>query len=137
MVAVGQIHQLHHVHQLVQLLGDLLDHFVRAGGNDGHARERRVLGGRNGQRLDVVAARRKQSGHPRQSARLVLEQDRDDMSHTRIISERPFPPGTIGNTFSVWSVTKSRNTRSSLRLNASFSAGSTSPGFSIFMPTWP
>ena len=57
--------------------------------------------------------------------------------YTSIISDRPLPPGTIGNTFSVWSVTKSRNTRSFLREKASFSAPSTSAGFSMRRPTWP
>ena len=40
-------------------------------------------------------------------------------SSARIISVRPLPPGTIGNTFSVWSVMKSRNTRRSFCANAS------------------
>src|SRR5262249_34977140 len=133
----GEIDDLDHVDQLVQLLGDLLDHLVRARGDDRHARQRRVLGRGHGQRLDVVAARREQPRHARQRAGLVLEQHRDDVPHTRIISESPLPPGTIGNTFSVWSVTKSMNTSSFLRANASFRAGTTSSGFSIFIPTWP
>ena len=41
------------------------------------------------------------------------------MFYTRIISERPLPPGTIGKTFSVWSVMKSMNTSRSLSLKAS------------------
>ena len=60
-----------------------------------------------------------------------------ELPRQRIISVMPLPPGTIGNTFSVWSVMKSRNTSRSFCANASFSAPSTSPGFSIFMPTWP
>src|SRR5687768_9043424 len=136
-VAVGEIDHLHHVDQLVELLGDLLDHLVGPGRDDGHPRKRRVLGGRDGERLDVVAARGEEARHARERAGLVLEEDGDDVPHTRIISDRPLPPGTIGNTFSVWSVMKSMNTRSSLRANASFSAGSTSPGFSILIPTCP
>lgn len=53
------------------------------------------------------------------------------------MSVRPLPPITIGYTFSVGSTWKSMNTRSFLRLKASRSASSTSPGFSTRMPTWP
>ena len=118
-------------------------------GDDRHARHRRVLGRRDGQRLDVVAARGEEARDARQRARLVLHEDREDVAHgrprldepprahsssARIISVRPLPPGTIGNTFSVWSVMKSRKTRRSFCANASRSAPSTSPGFSILMP---
>ena len=140
-VALGQVDDLHHLDQLVQLLGDLLDDVVGARGDDRHPRHRRVLGRRHGQRLDVVAARGEQARDARQRARLVLDEDGQDVSHhsssARIISVSPLPPGIIGNTFSVWSVMKSRNTSRSFCANASLSAPSTSPGFSIFMPTWP
>ena len=58
-------------------------------------------------------------------------------SSARIISEIPLPPGTIGNTFSFWSVIKFINTNRSFMAKASVSAPSTSPGFSICIPTWP
>ena len=38
------------------MLGDLLDHVIGAGGDDGHARQRRVFGGGHRQALDVVTA---------------------------------------------------------------------------------
>ena len=53
------------------------------------------------------------------------------------ISVMPLPAWTIGQTFSVGSVRTSRKTVRSLRRMASRSAGSTSAGFSISMPTWP
>ncbi len=34
---LGNVHHLEHLDELVQLLGDLLDDVVRAGGDDGHA----------------------------------------------------------------------------------------------------
>src|SRR5207237_2982860 len=137
-----QVDHLHHVDELVQLLGDLLAELVAAGGDDGHARHGRVLGGRDGVRLDVVAARGEKPGHAGKGTGLVLDEDRQDVAHgysssERIISDMPLPPGTIGKTFSVWSVMKSMNTRRSLRAKASRSAPSTSAGFSMRMPTCP
>src|SRR5213075_695542 len=100
-----------------------------------------VLGRRDGQRLDVVAARREQAGDAGERAGLVLDEDRNDVaahrSSYRIISVNPLPPGIIGYTFSFWSVMKSRKTSASLRANASLSAPSTSAGFSISTPRWP
>src|SRR6185312_7643686 len=141
-LALGEVDHLHHVHELVQLLGDLLDDLVGSHGHDRHARHGRILGGRHGERLDVVAARGEEPGHARERPGLVLDEDRKEMAHgysssERIISDIPLPPGTIGKTFSVWSVMKSRKTSRSFMANASRSAGSTSAGFSIFMPTWP
>src|SRR6267142_1319753 len=179
-----QVHDLHHFDQLVQLLGDLLDDVIRPGGDDGHAGQRRFLGGRHRERYEVVAACGKKTRNPGKRARLVFEHDRNNVSHrslaeagssgafdtlrrgargtagssslqlmlikpdsasgsrlysssARIISVSPLPPCTIGYTFSVWSVMKSRNTSSSLRLNASRSADSTSAGSSILMPRCP
>ncbi len=98
--AVGEVYHLHHVHQLVQLLGNLLHHLVRTGGDYGHSRERGVLGRRHRQRLDVVAARGEQPRDARKRARLVLHEDADDVaahnSSDRIISVIPLPPGIIG-----------------------------------------
>ena len=54
---LGQVDQFDHVDQLVQLLGDLLDDRLVTGGDQGHARQRRVLGRGDGERLDVVTAR--------------------------------------------------------------------------------
>src|SRR6202008_111591 len=138
--ALRKVNHLDHLDELVQLLGDLFDHVVRAHRDDGHARHRLVLRRGDGERLDIVAARGEEARDARQRASFVLHQDGEDMSHSssaRIISVKPLPPGTIGNTFSVWSVMKSRKTRRFFCLNASFSAPSTSPGFSTLIPTCP
>src|SRR3546814_160590 len=143
----GQIHHLNDIDQAVQVLGDLLDDFVGPRGNDRHARQGRVFRGRHRQGFDVVAARGKQPHHARQGARFVFQKDRNYMFHCRYpyrssepssISVSPRPALTMGQTFSAWSVMKSRNTRRSLCfLNASRMAGSTSAGFSMRMQIWP
>src|SRR5690606_17889529 len=51
--ALGDVDHLDHVHQAVQVLGDLLDDLVRPDRDHGQARQRGVLGGRDGQGLDV------------------------------------------------------------------------------------
>src|SRR6185295_11908001 len=139
--ALGQVDHLHHLDQAVQVLGDLLDHLVGAGGDDRHARQRGILGRCDGQGLDVVAAGGKEADHARQGAGFVFQEDCDDVLHRSSepssISVMPLPALTIGQTFSVWSVWTSRNTVRSLRRSASRSAGSTSLGLSIRMPTWP
>ena len=58
-----------------------MDQDAIAARHDGHARGVRVLRGRDVQGVDVVAAAAEQSGHAREHAELVLDQDRDGMSH--------------------------------------------------------
>ena len=79
--ALGQVDHLDHLDQAVEVLGDLLDDVVRPCGLDGHARQRCVLGGRNGERFNVVAPRREQPDHARERTRFVFEQDGDDVFH--------------------------------------------------------
>src|SRR5712692_7830418 len=99
-LGLRQVDHLHHLDQLVQLLGDLLDHVLGAGRDDGHARHRRIFGRRHGERLDVVAAGGKQAGNAGQRSGLVLHENGDDVpahkSSYRIISVMPLPPGIIG-----------------------------------------
>src|SRR3989338_9747226 len=141
MLAIVQMDQRRDIHQLVKLFFDLFDARIGAAGYDRHAGQGRIFGRRHYQRLDIVAARRKQPGHARKRTRFVFHQQRNNVPHynssARIISDKPLPPGTMGNTFSVGSVLKSRNTRSSLRAKASFNAVSTSAGFSMRIPTCP
>ena len=80
-VHYGQVDDFDDLDQAVQVLGDLLDDFVGAGGHDGHARQRCVFGRRDRQALDVVAARREQRDHARQGAGLVFEQQGNDVFH--------------------------------------------------------
>src|SRR6185369_11402692 len=143
MLAFGQVDHLHHFDQAVQVLGDLFDDVIGTGGHDGHTRQGRIFGRCNGQRFDVVAAGGEQAHHAGQGTRFVFEQYRNNMAHDyrssepSSISERPLPAFTIGHTFSLWSVMKFMKTRRSFMANASRSAPSTSPGFSMRMPTWP
>jgi hypothetical protein len=62
-------------HQPLELMLNLLDHHGRAGGDDGDARQMRlVLGLRHGERLDIVAASSEQPDDAREHARLVVDQ---------------------------------------------------------------
>src|SRR5690606_28880210 len=51
-----QVHQLDHFDQLVEVLGDLLDHFLVTDGGQRQPRQGRILGGRHRQAFDVVVA---------------------------------------------------------------------------------
>ena len=80
-LAAGHVLHADDVDQLVQLVGDLLDDRVRAGGHQRQARDGGVVGRGHRQRLDVVAAGGEQAGDAGQGAGLVLQQDGDDVSH--------------------------------------------------------
>ena len=74
----GHVDDAVHRHQAVELILDLLDHHRRAAGDDGDAREMLlVLGLRDGERVDIVAAAGKQPDHARQHARLVVDEHRE------------------------------------------------------------
>src|SRR6185312_396856 len=73
----------HDVHDFVELIDDLLDDRIRAAGDQREARDGRIVSGRNGERLDVVAPRGEESGDPAEGAGLVLQQDGDDVTHAR------------------------------------------------------
>jgi hypothetical protein len=51
----GHVGRVHDVHQLQYLPVDLADDLVRADGDQGYAGDLGVLGGRNAERLEVVA----------------------------------------------------------------------------------
>jgi len=71
---IGDVDHLHHGHEAEELLLDLLEHMVGAGGDDGDARLVSVavdLGDR--ERLDVVAARGEQADDAGEDARLVVD----------------------------------------------------------------
>src|SRR5215207_3264107 len=126
----GQLDDLEHVDQLVELLGDLLQGPLGAVDHDRHAAAARVLGGPDGQAVDVEAAPAEQPGDAGQDARLVLDQHRDrvgahqvrtsrrvaaacssgENSGPRMISSLGRPAGTIGKTPSWVSTRKSTTT---------------------------
>ena len=144
--AFGQVDHLHHVHQAVQVLGDLLDDFIRAGGDDGHARQRGVLGRRDGQRLDVVA-RAENNPTTRDSAPgsfsrrteitcfmvaslQVFRAEQHFGQPAAGLHHGPHVLGAIGDEVQ-------EDQAVLVLLNASRSAGSTSAGRSMRRPTWP
>src|SRR5215471_3447723 len=68
---------------------DLLDHHGGAARNDGDAREMLlVLGLRNGQRIDVVAAPGEQADDAREHAGLVVDDDRERAALDRLRCRR-------------------------------------------------
>ena len=71
---IRQILHLDGIDQLVQLLFDLLNDLLVPTGDQRHARQGRILGGRYRQRLDVVTARGEQPRHPRQGSRFIFQQ---------------------------------------------------------------
>src|SRR5215469_12410854 len=83
MLAAGHVQHVHHVHELVQLVGDLLNDEVRALRDQRQARDGGIVGGGNRERFDVVAARGEQTRDAREGARLVLQQNRNDVTHEK------------------------------------------------------
>ncbi len=69
------------VRQLVELLDDLFQRGIVAVRDDGHARQLRVVRRADVERVNVVAATAEKAGHPREHAELVLDQNRDGMTH--------------------------------------------------------
>ncbi len=81
MLAGGHVLDPHHIDELVQLIDDLLDDGIGAGGHHGDARHRGVVRRGDRQGLDVVAAGGKQARDARQRSGLVLQKDGDDVTH--------------------------------------------------------
>src|SRR5262249_42455976 len=72
----GHVDHPMHRHQPLELILDLLDHHRSTAGDDGDAREvLLVLGLRDGERVDVVAATGEQADDTREHARLVVDDD--------------------------------------------------------------
>ncbi|MNY49006.1 hypothetical protein D3C86_1843900 [compost metagenome] len=66
--------------QPLELVLDLVEHVRRAAGDDGDAREMRLMFRfRNGQALDVVASAGEQADDPGENARLVVDENRKRM----------------------------------------------------------
>ena len=74
MSTLGQIHQLNHVHQLVELLGDLLHLAVIPHRGQGEPGEGCILGGCDVEGFDVVTALGEQAHHAGQGTGLVFKQ---------------------------------------------------------------
>src|SRR3954454_18867307 len=70
---------LEDVDQLVQLLGHLVDRVDGAVERQGDPGDAGVVGRADRERVDVEAAAREEPGDPRQHARFILDQDREDV----------------------------------------------------------
>src|SRR4029453_3344781 len=77
-------HDAQHVHELVHLLLDLLERAVLAVDAQRDARDVVLFRRADGEALDVVAAAREHLRDARERARLVLDEDRQGMSHPTI-----------------------------------------------------
>ena len=71
---------LDHVDQLVEVLLQALDLFLRCRRDQRHARQVVVVGAPDGQAVDVEVAAPEQVGHPRQDAGPVLDQRGEDVA---------------------------------------------------------
>ena len=80
-LAQGHVVDIDDVDELAELGIELCDGRVGAGSDHRDPRDRRVIGRCDIQRVDVVSARRKQTGHARQRTDFVLEQHRNDVAH--------------------------------------------------------
>ncbi len=85
---VGELGDLDHVDQPVELLLDLLHHRVVAGAGQGDARDRGVGGDTRGDALQVVAAAREEPGNPGKDALLVFHEQGNDVLHANPLSSR-------------------------------------------------
>src|SRR5262249_43199592 len=74
-----EVADLDHVDELVQLLGDLVDRVHRAVQGQRDPRQRRIVRRTHGQRVDVEPAAGEKARNARQNARLVLDQDPEDV----------------------------------------------------------
>ncbi len=70
---------LDHVDELVKLLRHLVDRVDRAVDRERHARDLWVLGRADGERVDVEPAPAEEPGDAREHARLVLDEEREDV----------------------------------------------------------
>src|SRR5690606_37978823 len=107
-----ELDDLDDLDQLVELLGDLLERQALNLDDDGHARDVGLLGGTDGQAVDVEPATAEQRRDPGQDPRVVLHQDGESvlahqrssssywgaMSRAYWISSLLVPAATIGHT---------------------------------------
>ena len=69
------------IHQLAQLLEAEVERGIVAHEDGGDPRQRRVMRGRNVQRIDIEAAPGEHPGHARQNAELVFNEDGNRVPH--------------------------------------------------------
>src|SRR3954451_21889843 len=154
--ALLQLDDLDHLDQLVQLLGDLLERRGLGVGDDRHAGQVGVLGGPDGEGLDVEPAAAEQRRDAGQDTGLVLDQDGQGVARHRKWSPQTWsapktgrtsraammsslldPAATIGQTWASWPTTKSMTTGASSIAMAFSITASTSSLVSHRRPTQP
>lgn len=137
---LGDVRDLDHVDELVQLFLDLLDLGVVPQDDDGHPAHLGFFAGPDGETLDVESPPGEESGDPGEDARPVLDEDVEGVEFhlclLPIISLIAAPAGTIGKTFASLSILKSR-TKGPSAAKAASSAGLTSSFSSTLMPSTP
>src|SRR5439155_16502142 len=145
-----ELDDLQHVDQLVQLLGDLLERVLLAIHHDGDAGDLLVLGGPDGEGIDVEAPPREQPRDPDQDARLVLHEHGQRVAghsetppqsgarpRANLMSLLLVPAATMGQTMASLCTMKSTTTgRSSIPMARSITR-STSAVSSQRMPSQP
>ncbi len=82
-IVLGQVDHPDGIHQLVELFFDLVDDTVVAPDHDGHTRHLGIVGHPDHQAVDVIASGREKVGHPGQDPAVIVDQNRDGMSHLR------------------------------------------------------
>src|SRR5262249_26230968 len=98
--AAGEVFHVQHAHQLVDLLDDLLDGAIVAGGDERDAGDGRIERLGHSEALNVVAARAEQADDAGEFAVVVLNHNGERVSHSSTMSAMPPPGGTMGKTFS-------------------------------------
>src|SRR5215471_5757506 len=100
MGAAGEVFHVQYAHQLIDLLDDLLDGAIVAGGDQSDAGDGGIERLGHGEALNVVAARAEQADDAGEFAVMVLNHDGKRVSHSSARSAMPPPGGTMGKTFS-------------------------------------
>src|SRR5271157_2135062 len=85
-----EINHLYHVYELVELLEDLLQDRFASLRNDSHRRDCRIKSLRHAETLYVEPPSTEEARYPGKDTKLVLYQDRYDMSHAPSITRAPF-----------------------------------------------
>ena len=83
---LGEINDLYHINNLIQMLCDLLDLEVIACGSERQTRQGVVCCWRHIEAFDVVATLRKETHHTRQRAGFVFHQNGKYTSHLYVLS---------------------------------------------------
>jgi hypothetical protein len=86
---------------------ELRDRGIGPGDDERNARNGRIVGGCDVQRVDVVAPARKHAGYARQRAHFILQQYRDRVSHRPLhLTEKETIETTSGTKTGFWHPTK-------------------------------